>query len=90
MAENLSERQKRVFDVLDASAGQDVEIYKMYEACFEESVHVVQEGQVILGLTQRTMQQRLGAHLQRINEKLERKRIRPGDLKGTYRLEVVG
>lgn len=86
----LSELQKRVFDVLNEPPSTDVEIYKLYEAAYEINVHKFQKGQLLLGVRTRVMQQKLGSVIARINEKLaeEGKRVEPGNLKKTYRLNT--
>ena len=69
----------------------DVPIYRMYEAAYDTEVHKIQNGQLILGMQPRTMQQRVGPIIMRINQKLPPDyRIVPGRLKQTYRLETPG
>jgi len=88
MQKPLSELQARVYSELAAPPNTDVPIYKLYEAAFNTNVHQFYKGQLILGMQSRKMQQRLGSVFARINEKLERGRVRPGDTKQTYRLDV--
>ena len=86
----LAPQEERCFKVLLGKVNEDVPIYVIYEAVFQNPVHVVQQGVLILGLTSRTMQQRLGTILSRVNKKLARGRVRPGDVKQTYRLDTQG
>lgn len=88
MGMKLSEVQKRVYDILAASPDVDVEIYKLYEAAYQTNVHKIQRGQLILGVEPRTMQQRLGPIIARVNQKLEKGRVVPGLIKRTYRLDT--
>lgn len=75
-----------VYALLKVAPGTDVEIYKLYEAAYQVNVHKVQDGQLILGMDPRTMQQRLGSVIGRINAKLTNARVTPGKVKRTYRL----
>lgn len=85
----LSDLQQRVYDVLAASPDADVPIYLLYEAAYRQNVHKVQQGVLLLGLRPRTMQQRLGPVVARINEKIAPSwRVEPGALKQTYRLST--
>lgn len=84
----LSELQRRLYDALNSPPDTDVEIYKLYEATYNTSVHAVTQGVVVLGLTPRTMQQRLGPVIARVNEKLQTGRVVPGERKQTYRLDL--
>ena len=86
----LSELQQRVHDVLAGTPDTDVAIYKLYETAYRTNVHRIQNGVLILGARPRTMQQRLGSVIARINEKLDgtRSRVVPGKLKQTYRLNT--
>lgn len=75
----LSKLQKRVYDML--SLDTDVKISDMHRAAYPASHTSDTEVRV--------MQQRLGSIIARINEKLEGKRVVPGKIKQTYRLEIV-
>ena len=86
----LAPQEARCFKVLLGKANEDVPIYIIYEAVFQHRVHVVQHGVLILGLTSRTMQQRLASVFRRVNKKLARGQVRPGDVKQTYRLDTQG
>lgn len=90
MMKPLSEIQQRVYDVLAEVPNTDVAIYKLYEAAYQTNVHVLQgpKGVLSLGVQPRTMQQRLGSVIARINEKLDTGRVVPGQLKQTYRLST--
>lgn len=88
MKKPLSELQQRVYDLLAAPADTDVPIYKLYEAAYRMNVHRIQQDVLILGVQPRTMQQRLGSVIARINEKLDKGRVVPGQVKQTYRLDT--
>lgn len=88
MKKPLSELQQRVYDLLVSPADTDVPIYKLYEAAYQTNVHRVQKGILLLGVQPRTMQQRLGSVIARINEKLDKGRVVPGQVKQTYRLDT--
>lgn len=88
MDKPLSELQQRVFDLLSATPDTDVAIYKLYEAAYQTNVHRTQQGVLILGVRPRTMQQRLGSVIARVNEKLKTGRVVPGKIKQTYRLDT--
>lgn len=75
----LSKLQKRVFDALEPDV--DVRIADLHRAAYPVS-HAEDT-------TVRTMQQRLGSVIARINEKLTNRRIVPGKVKQTYRLEKI-
>ena len=88
MKKPLSELQQRVYNLLVSPADADVPIYKLYEAAYQMNVHRVQKGILLLGVQPRTMQQRLGSAIARINEKLDKGRVVPGQVKQTYRLDT--
>lgn len=88
MTRPLSELQQRVYDLLASPPDTDVAIYKLYEAAYKINIHRIQQGVLILGCEPRTMQQRLGSVIARINEKLETGRVVPGKVKQTYRLDT--
>jgi hypothetical protein len=88
MKKPLSELQQRVYNLLASPADADVPIYKLYEAAYQTNVHRVQKGVLLLGVQPRTMQQRLGSVIARINEKLDKGRVVPGQVKQTYRLDT--
>ena len=75
----LSHLQKRVYDALVLN--EDIRIADMHKAAYPASHSEDTEVRV--------MQQRLGSVIARINEKLKGKRIVPGRIKQTYRLEKV-
>ena len=75
----LSPVQKRVYDVLELD--KDVRIADMHKAAHPSSHAETTEVRV--------MQQRLGSVIARINKKLKNKRIVPGVIKQTYRLEKI-
>lgn len=85
----LTDRERRVFDLLNAEPNTDVEIYKLYEAMSQSQVHLFQNGVLLLGITPRTMQMRLGSVIARINEKLDKGKVVPGQMKQTYRLDTT-
>lgn len=80
--EQLSALQQRVFDVLQAKPNKDVPIEDLYYTAYPIS------GAVHWTLSVRDMQQRMGPLFVRINDKLKRGRIVPGELKQTYRLDT--
>lgn len=84
----FTDMQQRVYDVLKANENEDVPIYKLYEAAYQTSVHRMQKGQLILGITSRTMQQRLGTLFAGIRRKLDGATLAPGQAKQTYRLST--
>lgn len=75
----LSPLQKRVYDALKLNT--DVLISELHAAAYPASHSADAEVRV--------MQQRLGSVIARINEKLQNRRIVPGQIKQTYRLENV-
>lgn len=85
----LTDRERRVFDLLNSPPDVDVEIYKMYEAMSQSQVHLFQNGVLLLGITPRTMQMRLGSVIARINDKIEKGKVVPGQMKQTYRLDTT-
>lgn len=80
--EPLSSLQQRVFDVLQAKPNRDVPIEDLYYTAYP------QLGEQRSLWTVRDMQQQLGPLFVRINDKLKRGRIVPGELKQTYRLDT--
>lgn len=75
--------------MLNQTPGEDVAIYKLYEAAHSVNVHRIVNGKLLLSVEPRIMQQRLGAFISRINKKLpDGQVVRPGQLKQTYRLST--
>lgn len=81
MSTKLSDLQQRVVDVLPPN--KDVAIVDIYSAAYPERM----SGD-LFEVAVRDMQQQLGPLIARINEKLKRGKIVPGDLKQTYRLDT--
>lgn len=75
----LSRLQRRVYRTLKLD--RDVQISTMHKAAYPVSHDEYTEVRV--------MQQRLGSAIARINDKLEGRRIVPGRVKQTYRLERI-
>lgn len=85
----LPKQQGRMFECLKARSGEDVFVYELYEATFGRNVHRRgADGSLILGVTNRTMQQRLASTMRELRFKLEASAtlIIPGELKNSYRL----
>lgn len=87
MSIKLSPIQQRVFDVLNASPNTDIGIPDLWGLAYPEK-GAKGEAEAI-GIAIRDMQQELGPLFARINVKLKRCRIVPGELKQTYRLDTV-
>ena len=75
----LSPLQTRVYGAL--SLNKDTRILDVYKIAYPKARFD--------DIEVRVMQQRLGSAIARINEKLEGKRIVPGRVKQTYRLEKI-
>lgn len=76
-----TQMQLAVYDILKASHGKDVPIIKLYYVLYGEYSPSDDGGSHF-----RRTQQRVAAHISRINHKLDGWRIEPGELKRTYRL----
>lgn len=79
MIDQLPTQQRALHDALKAKG--DVPIADLYAALFPEAVE-----------TERTRQQQmLGPYITRLNRRLAKHRqaVKPGDLKGTYRLVIL-
>lgn len=74
----LSTFQKKAFNVFDTHGFDvDIQIKYLYETLYGTNTLVNEV---------RTMQQLLGPLFARINDKLERTKIVPGEIKQTYRI----
>ncbi len=78
MSNKLTELQQRVFNLLDTKPNTDVPLKTLYDEAYEPDLFV----------SSRDMQQKMGPLFARINAKLKRGRIVPGELKRTYRLDT--
>ena len=82
MATKLTDLQQKVFDLLDAKPNTDVALAELYSTVYGG-------GQSdLFPPTNRDMQQKMGPLFARINSKLKRGRIEPGQIKQTYRLTI--
>lgn len=82
MTNKLTELQQKVFDVLDEKPNFDIPLAVLYDVAYGDSHN--HSGVT----TSRDMQQKMGPLFSRINGKLKRGRIIPGQLKRTYRLDT--
>jgi len=83
MQKPFSPLQQKVYDTLNDPADTDVTIRRIYAAAYNMPLYALMDfGNVS------DMQQKLGPVIQRINEKLATGRVRPGDVKQTYRLDT--
>lgn len=82
----LTAMQQRLHDML--SRYRDIPIYALYAALYDPDN---QSALNIKGTSEerRREQQRVAAHISRINDKLDGLKIVPGELKRTYRVIVV-
>lgn len=79
----LTTLQQRVFDLLDKKPGTDIPMADLYEAAYPDALP-----QLFPSWQNRDMQQKMGPLFARINKKLKRGVIEPGQLKQTYRLTI--
>ena len=82
MRNKLTELQQKVFDLLDAKPNTDVALVDLYAAAYQNA-----QADMFPPLN-RDMQQKMGPLFARINAKLKRGRIEPGQIKQTYRLTI--
>lgn len=85
MSNSLTALQKRIVDLLVPN--KDVSVMALFDAAWPQG----DQGDLLRqerDLDNRTMQQALGPVISRINEKLKRGRIEPGERKQTYRLNT--
>ncbi len=82
MSNKLTDLQQKVFDLLDAKPNTDVPLQDLYDAAYGT------DEPTLFGMSNRDMQQKMGPLFARINAKLKRGRIEPGQLKQTYRLAI--
>lgn len=80
-SKKLSRLQQEVYNVLVKKKGKDVTIEDMHDAAYGAT-----QPDLFAGWTSRQIQQRMGPLISRINAKLPRHKVVPGELKRTYRL----
>jgi hypothetical protein len=87
----LPHRQQRLYDVFftDTPRGDEVEIRVIYGHVYDDQANANAMAKKPGGV--RYMQQSLGTHIMRLNQKLADQRliIRPGKTKQTYRLDTL-
>lgn len=83
MSIKLSPFQQRVFDALNAQPNVDFAIPDLWGLAYPDR----DPGHA--GIAVRDMQQELGPLFARINQKLTKCRIVPGEIKQTYRLDTI-
>lgn len=84
MKQQLSVMQRLVFNVLGEKPNTDIPISVLYGVAHRDGAFE----DIEKNMSTRTMQQTLGPLIARINAKLKRGRIEPGELKRTYRLNT--
>jgi len=72
----LSQHQQKVLDAFDKN-DTDIDIATLYTRVYGDPGH----------LSAREMQQKLGPTFKAINEKMDRPRLVPGEIKRTYRYD---
>ena len=95
MSIKLSPFQQRVFDVLNDKPNTDLPITDLWVLAYPEVAQRLyvaweshgQQGECYPPV--RDMQQELGPLFARINQKLTKCRIVPGEIKQTYRLDTI-
>lgn len=82
--DKMSPMQAKVMNLFDRF-DKDVAIFRVYNAAYGNEGWTTTSDHV-LPIPVRDMQQKLGPLIQRMNLKLQRGRIVPGELKQTYRM----